>query len=94
MKKIYLLLFFVLSTQVFAQFGSQDSGGKLSPLQACYDVKFYDLNLTIDLNEKAVAGSVIMRAQAVNDFNKILIDLDSKYKIDDVRSIIKNKKLI
>ncbi|MCX6174997.1 MAG: M1 family metallopeptidase [Ignavibacteriales bacterium] len=94
MKKIISLLFIVLSTQIFAQFGSQDSGGKLSPFQACYDVKFYDLNLTIDLNEKAIAGTVIMRAQALSDFKKILIDLDSRYTIDGVQSVLDNKQEI
>jgi len=94
MKKIYLFLFLVLSLPVFAQFGSQDSGGKLSPFQACYDVKFYDLNLTIDLNEKAIAGLVTMRAQALSDFKKILIDLDSRYTIDAVQSVLNNKQEI
>jgi len=94
MKKIFTLLFLVLSTQIFSQFGSQDSGGRLSPFQACYDVKFYDLNLTIDLNEKALGGSVIMRAQAVSNLEKILIDLDSRYTIDAVLFIQDNKQEI
>lgn len=93
MKK-YLLLFAILLSlsAVSAQFGSQDSGGKLSPFQACYDVKFYDISLTIDPKEKAIGGSVIMRAEAVNDFSKIIIDLDNTFQIDDVVLISKDKK--
>ncbi len=90
----YFFIYSLFTINLFAQFGSQDSGGKLPPFQACYNVKFYDINLTIDLKEKAIGGSVTMRAVAVNDLNKILIDLDSRYQIDDVQSITKDKKEI
>jgi len=94
MKKTAILTILIIffSTGLLAQFGSQDSGGKLSPFQACYDVKFYDINLTIDLNEKAIGGSVVMLARAVNDFNKILVDLDGRYRIDAIQSISDGNK--
>ena len=93
MKKSFLL-FILFSSIILAQFGSQDSGGKLSPFQACYDVKFYDINLTIDPSAKAIGGSVIMKAEAVSDFNKILIDLDNTFQIEEVQSISTDNKEI
>ena len=76
-----------LTGSLFAQFGSQDSGGKLSPFEACYDVKFYNINLRIDPADKAIGGFTIMKATAVSDFKKILIDLDQTFTIDDVQLI-------
>ena len=77
----FCLLF---STSIIAQFGSQDSGGKLIPEEACYDVKFYDINLTIDPADEVIGGSVMMQAEAVSAFKKIIIDLDDIYNIESV----------
>lgn len=90
--KFFLVTFF-LSCNLLAQFGSQDSGGKLSPYQSCYDVKFYDINVTINPNEKTIAGTVIMRAAAVNNFKKILVDLDNTFTIHLVDLITRNKEV-
>ena len=94
-KKISIfILFFISFSIIHAQSGAQNSGGKLSPYQSCYDVKFYDISLTIDPVDKIIGGSVIMRAEAVNDFDKILVDLDNVFKIDAVQLILKDKKEI
>jgi aminopeptidase N len=89
-----ILISFILRITILAQFGSQDSGGKLSPFQSSYDVKFYNINLKIDPSEKAIGGTVTMRAEAVNDFNKILVDLDNTFTIDALRLITKERKEI
>lgn len=89
----FFLISFILRITLSAQLGELDSGGKLSPYQACYDVKFYDINLTIDTNEKAIGGYVTMRFEAVNDFNKILVDLDTTFQIESVQLINKNKEI-
>ena len=47
MKILHFLFFFILITFTFAQ-AVEDSGGELSPEQAAYDVKFYDINLSFD----------------------------------------------
>jgi aminopeptidase N len=80
----YLFFLFLTTISLYAQFGSQDSGGKLIPEQKCYDVKFYELNLTIDPVEKAIGGYTIISAEAVNDFQKIIIDLDTTFTIESV----------
>ncbi|MDP3582044.1 MAG: M1 family peptidase, partial [Ignavibacteria bacterium] len=85
------LLFFVsLSTLIFAQFGSQDSGGKLLLEQKCYDVKYYDIHLDIDPVEKAIAGFTIITATAVTDFQTIIINLDTTFTIYELTQISKN----
>lgn len=81
--KIFFALF-VFTSSIFSQTPKQDSGGILSPFQSCYDVKFYDISVTIDPVKKAISGKVLMRAEAVNDFTKILVDLDQVYKIESV----------
>jgi len=80
-KAAYLIL--VLTTTLLAQFGSQDSGGKLIPEQRCYDVKFYDITLTIDPMEKVIAGYTIIKASAVTDLQKIIVDLDNTFTISE-----------
>lgn len=84
MKKSILIFFALASINLIAQFGSQDSGGKLIPEQACYDVKFYDINLTIDTDEHVIGGFAIMNAEAVTGFNKIIVDLDTVYNVESV----------
>ena len=91
MKKLSLIVSLFVTATCFAQFGSQDSGGKLIPEEACYDVKFYDINLSIDPNDKVIRGYVIMRAEATVDFDKIIIDLDSVYTIESV-SLLSEKE--
>jgi aminopeptidase N len=74
-----LLLF---TNILMAQFGSQDSGGKLIPEQACYDVKFYEIDLSICPIEKAIGGSVLITARATQNFQKMVLDLDQNFNLD------------
>jgi len=89
MKKLICLIA-VSATLAFAQFGSQDSGGKLSAEQKCYDVKFYDINLTIDSAEKIIAGFTTITAKAVSNFETIIIDLDNTFTVNELVGINKN----
>lgn len=84
-KAAYIIL--LLATTLFAQFGSQDSGGQLIPEQKCYDVKFYDITLTLDPIEKVIAGYAIIKASAVTDFQKIIVDLDNTFTISELVQI-------
>jgi len=81
--KILSLLFLILyaNTIIFAQFGSQDTGGPLSPEQAAYDVKYYNINLEIDPVEKSIAGWVEINAQVIKSISFFVLDLDDRYDI-------------
>ncbi len=76
-----LPLFFLpyFSILIFAQ-----SGGILSPEQAAYDVKYYDLNLNIDPALKSISGSVLCRAEIIEPVSNFELDLTNNYKIDSV----------
>jgi len=78
-----LVLFF--SYQIFPQFGSQDTGGPLSPEQAAYDIKYYSINLNIDPENQSIIGWVGISAYAVNNLSTFVLDLDNRY---DITSII------
>ena len=84
MKKLIVVFVLMFSSLAFAQFGSQDSGGNLIPEEACYDVKYYSINLTIDPEDQVIGGFVIMQAAATEDFNKIVVDLDTVYNIESI----------
>ncbi len=92
MRKTFLLLAFISLSNLLAQFGSQDSGGKLMPEQAAYDVKFYDLNLTIDPEDKAIGGNVTVTAEIVNPIDKFVLNLDTVYVIDRITLLDKTKE--
>lgn len=92
MKKFLIILIAFLSAQILhAQFGSQDSGGKILPGVACYDVLFYDIALTIDPEDQVIAGEVTMRAAAIENFSKMIIDLDDVFSIESVELISPTK---
>jgi len=56
MKHIIVSLFVILicSAQLYSQFGSQDSGGPLTPEWAAYDIKFYNINLNINPDKQTI----------------------------------------
>jgi len=85
--KILNLLSLILyaNTIIFAQFGSQDTGGPLSPEQAAYDVKYYNINLEIDPVEKSIAGWVGIKAQVINSIAFFVLDLDNRYDITSIK---------
>lgn len=66
--------------------------GTLSPERLCYDVSYYDLNLDIDLENKAIHGYNIITALAVNDFSKLQLDFRKEMAIDSI--LFKGSQLI
>lgn len=58
--------------------------GMLIPLRSCYDVLFYDLDLTILPESKGIRGSNTMRFRAVHDFDRLQIDLHYNLTIDKI----------
>ncbi|MDH3267941.1 MAG: M1 family metallopeptidase [Ignavibacteria bacterium] len=81
---IAFLIFNLISFQLFAQFGSQDSGGPLTPEWAAYDVKFYNINLHINPDKQTINGWVSVTVETVTDMNEFVLDLDDRYRITKI----------
>lgn len=58
--------------------------GMLRPERSCYDVTFYDLDIRIDIRERRIEGHVDIHFHALEDFDRLQIDL---YRNMKVRSI-------
>jgi hypothetical protein len=58
--------------------------GMLTPLRTCYDVLFYDLDLTVMPELKTIRGSNTIRFRAVRDFDRLQVDLHANLNIDKI----------
>jgi aminopeptidase N len=85
MKKLILLIF--ISLRLFAQFGSQDSGGRLLPEQSSYDVKYYDISLNIDSANKSIGGTVRITSTSKRSLKEMIVDLDTTFTIGNIELI-------
>ncbi len=62
-----------------------DSGGKLMPEQAAYDVHYYALDLALDPTAHTLAGTATVEATMVQPEDFLVLDLDTVYAIGEVR---------
>jgi aminopeptidase N len=76
---LLLISFNISYTQNFI-----DSGGLLIPQQAGYDVKFYDLDLNIDTENRYISGSLLARCKILNEIDTLVLDLYDTYTIDSI----------
>jgi aminopeptidase N len=81
------LVILTISSSLLAQLGSQNSGGTLSPQQAAYDVKFYDLNFSIFPEDSSIEAEAKVEAEIVSSLKTLVLDLDSRYSIQSINSI-------
>jgi hypothetical protein len=58
--------------------------GMITPLRSCYDVLFYDLNVTVEPQTKSISGNCIIRFRAIQSFNRIQVDLFANMKIGKI----------
>ncbi|MBK7856093.1 MAG: hypothetical protein IPJ79_15475 [Bacteroidetes bacterium] len=58
--------------------------GKLTQLRTCYDVTFYDLQITIDTTTQRIKGSNTIYFKSVADFNKLQVDLFENMQVDKI----------
>lgn len=87
----FLLTCLLSITCVIGQTDILDSGGKLSGAQASVDVKFYDLSLQINPDEKHISGKLLIEAIIVQPLSEFVLDLDSLLKVEMVRQITPSK---
>jgi aminopeptidase N len=93
MKKLILPLLLLVSELGFAQlmagktqgFTRADSlRGTLSPERTCYDVRFYDLNIDVDIAKRYIAGYNTIRFAVLNDFDRMQVDLFDNMNVDRI----------
>ena len=65
--------------------------GNNSPLRACYDINYYHLDVKFDIGQKFISGSNLFKFTAVQDFNKLQLDLFANLKLEKIE--YKGKKL-
>lgn len=58
--------------------------GMLTPLRTCYDVLFYDLNATIEPEQKYIKGNTGIRFKVLQSFNFMQIDLQPEMVIEKI----------
>ncbi|MFO8130207.1 MAG: M1 family aminopeptidase [Bacteroidales bacterium] len=82
MKTLQLLLVFLFLIPLNKGFA--ESGGPLKPLQAAYDVNYYNLDLTIDHLSQTIDGSLLCRVEIMESIDTLLLDLDDPFTVDSV----------
>ena len=83
-KSILIIVLFYVNFSVFSQeFTRKDSlRGELTPFRTCYDVTYYNLNVTIDEKEKTIERSFNdIYFTSISDFETIQIDLAKNMEI-------------
>ena len=64
-----------------------DSGGMQDPAEAVYDVRFYDLAVSVSPSDSTIAGVLTMHAVAVSPADRVAFDLDTLFAIAAVRLV-------
>ncbi len=92
--QVILIYFILLSvTPILAQhhyfhehtFTKADTlRGQLRPERTCYDVKYYELDLEVDIENQSINGSVDICFEAMTDFKVMQIDLFDNLDIDSI----------
>ena len=65
--------------------------GYLNENRSSYRVSFYDINIDFDIENKSINGHVTIKAESLNDLNKIQIDLAENLNI--LKIVHENKEL-
>jgi len=58
--------------------------GTLTPLRTCYDIKYYHLDVKVDIDNKFISGSNLFKFEATQDFNKLQFELFANLKIEKI----------
>jgi aminopeptidase N len=99
-KLLYVIGLLLLMTQTASaqlmnrkqQYTLADSlRGMLSPLRSCYDVNYYHLDISIDIDNQSIKGSNEFSFRATQNFKKLQFDLFSNLEVAQV--IFKGQQL-
>ncbi len=58
--------------------------GKLSPQRSCYDVTYYHLDVSVNMDARSIQGNNLMRFKVVAPFEVMQVDLYANMKIDRI----------
>jgi aminopeptidase N len=61
-----------------------DSGGALDPDEAVYDVRFYDLAITVRPSDSTIAGRLDLHATITSPAERVALDLDTLLAIEGI----------
>jgi aminopeptidase N len=80
--KLLPFLFLTLSINGYCQ--KIVSGGPLQDNQANYDVKYYNITLDVDISNKSISGSTIIKIDIKENATEIAFDLINIYQVKEV----------
>jgi aminopeptidase N len=83
---LFLLLLLTVNASAQRRFTARptDTGGIVPYEQAAYDVKKYDIMLSINPTEKSISGATIVTANIVQPINVFVLDLDTPFTVSEV----------
>jgi len=85
------IVFIFCVTLILAAADTYDSGGRLIPEQASYDVTYYDLSLYINPVDSSIGGSLQVEAEIVQPLDMFVLDLDTLLHVSAIQEITDNK---
>ena len=76
------------------RFNEQDTlRGSLNPLRTSYDVRFYDMDLWVDMEKEYIEGYIGIDFDVLEDLSRIQLDLFENMKIDKVVLVNNSEEL-
>ncbi|MCG6947381.1 MAG: M1 family metallopeptidase [Acidobacteria bacterium] len=80
------ILALLIGTGWYVKHQMLDSGGKLLPSMAAYDVRHYDLAVRVEPNERRISGVNTISVVVLEPIGTFEINLDGRLKVSDVSS--------
>ena len=71
-----------------SSYGDQDSGGRLLPEQAAYDVTFYDLDVEVFPQKRAIAGTLTAHAVVEDTLDWFVLHLDTPLEVKRAAQVL------
>ena len=85
MRKLLFILMMIPAALKAQEFTLADTlRGTLSPIRSCFDVAYYDLNLSVDVDNMRLSGVNHIHFKTIEGFDKIQLDLFTNMKIDSI----------
>src|SRR5690606_21118458 len=58
--------------------------GSLTPMRTAYDIQYYHLEVTLDIEKRFISGSNLFRFKAIEDINRLQFDLFNNLHIEKI----------